>query len=288
MAGSPRSKSKPAPPSVDLFAFLDFRAFLARWFEVRKEHNPSFSHRLFARLAGQKSPSLLLQVIQRKRNLTEPVALSFAQAMKLDEEETSFFLALVELDQAATEESRQEAWAKVSAERRFRAARQLHGDAWNYLASTRIPAIRELAAIPGFQDDPAWVARQMRPTITPAEAKAALDVLYSLGMLVKDESGVVRPTDVTIATPREVGTLAVHSYHRDAASRASRAIGVVDPAERHFLGLTVAIPPELLPGLKEQLNALQARLLDQCDAHTGLKRRVVQINLHLFPLTEDV
>jgi hypothetical protein len=49
----------------------------------------------------------------------------------------------------------------------------------------------------------------------------------------------------------------------------------------------VAIPHELMPVLKEQLNAVQARLLDLCDTAAGLKRRVVQINLHLFPLTED-
>ena len=42
-----------------------------------------------------------------------------------------------------------------------------------------------------------------------------------------------------------------------------------------------------MPQLKAQLNAVQARLLDLCDAHPGLKRRVVQINLHLYPLSED-
>ena len=276
-----------APTHVDLFSYLDYRAFLSAWFDARKAQNARFSHRLFARQAGQKSPSLLLQVIQRKRNLTEQTAVAFAHAMKLDESQISFFLALVELDQATTDEARNQAWTTISAERRFRNARQIEGDAWTYLSSTRLPAIRELASIPAFRDDPKWVASTLRPAIPPAEARAALELLQRLGMLVRDDTGQLRVADVTVATPREVGTLAVHNYHRDATERAREAVGTVAPADRHFLGLTVAIPHELMPVLKEQLNAVQARLLDLCDTAPGLKRRVVQINLHLFPLTED-
>ena len=85
----------------DIYAYLDYRAFLSTWFDARKAQNPRFSHRLFARLAGQKSPSLLLQVIQRKRNLSEVTAPEFARAMKLDPDETSFFFALVAPEHSA-------------------------------------------------------------------------------------------------------------------------------------------------------------------------------------------
>ncbi len=272
---------------VDVFEFLDYRAFLAAWFDARKASNPRFSHRQFARMAGQKSPSLLIQVIQRKRNLTDQTAQAFAAGMKLDEAQTSFFMHLIELDQAESDEARNEAWLRVSAERRFRAARKVEGDAWTYLSSVRHPAVRELASLPGFRDDPKWIAKMMRPHISESEARAALDLLFNLGMLQRDPNGLVKPVEVSVATAREVGTLAVHNYHRESADRAREAVGSVSPSERHFLGLTVAIPPELVPVLKEQLNAVQARLLDLCDSSPGLKRRVVQINLHMFPLTED-
>lgn len=272
----------------DVFAYLDYRAFLAAWFEARKTTNPRFSHRLFARLAGQKSPSLLLQVVQRKRNLTDATARAFAGAMKLDDDRTTFFLALVALDQAETDEARNEAWATISAERRFRAARKIDGDAFRYLSRPELPAIRELASTAGFRDDPAWVAAALRPPIPVDDAAEALGLLQRLGMLVRDGDGRLRPAETSVATPREVGTLAVHNYHREMATRAAQAIDKVAPAERHYLGLTLAIAPELVPVLKEHLNALQARLLDLADASELPRRRVVQLNLHLFPLSEDV
>lgn len=272
----------------DIYAYLDYRAFLSAWFDARKEQNPRFSHRLFARLADQKSPSLLLQVIQRKRNLSEVTAPEFARAMKLDPDETSFFFALVALDQAPSDEARNEAWATLTAEKRFRGARHIEGAAFEYLSHGYLPAIRELAALPGFRADPAWVASVLRPRLTTEQARDALDLLQRLGMLVPGPDGTLRPAEVSLVTPREVGTLAVHNYHRDMALRSQAAIGDTPPDQRHYLGLTLAIPPSLMPVLKEQLNALQTRLLDLADASPDLKRRVVQVNLHLFPLSEDV
>lgn len=272
----------------DVFAYLDHRAFLAAWFEARKAAEPRFSHRRFAEAAGQKSPSLLQEIIQGRRNLTPLTGPAFARAMALDEAQTAFFLALVEFNQAATDELKAQAWERISAERRFRDARHLEGDAYEYLSKGLLPLVRELAALPGFREDPAWIASVVRPRASEAEVRAALGTLERLGLLVRDEAGLLRPTDASVVTPREVGTLAVHNYHRDMAARSQAAVGTVAPGERHFLGLTVAIPPELMPVLKERLNALQATLLDLCDSSTDLKRRVVQVNLHLFPLSEDL
>ncbi len=272
-----------APP--DIFGFLDYRAFLEAWFDDRKARNPRFSHRLFARMAGQRSPSLLLSVIRRRRNLTPATAAAFAEAMRMDAGETSFFRALVDLDQAADDDARDEAWARIRAERRFRQARRVEGAAWSYLSSTLLPALRELVTLADFQEDPAWIGGKLRPPLRPDEAAEALDALFAIGMLSRDGSGRLIQTEASVVTPPEVGTLAVHAYHRDAAARARDAVRV-PPDQRHLLGLTVAIPESLLPELKAQLNAVQARLLDLCDSAEGPRTRVMQLNLHLFPLTE--
>ena len=69
MSESPSGPTPPERPSV--FASLDHRQYLADWFAWKKEANPRFSHRAFARMAGQKSPSLALSVIAGRRNLTD-------------------------------------------------------------------------------------------------------------------------------------------------------------------------------------------------------------------------
>jgi len=272
-----------APPKVD--DYLDYRAFLRDWFDARKTANPRFSHRLFARLASQKSPSLLLHVVDGRRNLTSSTREAFAKAMKLTAREGRVFADLVALDQAETDAERAEAWQRIRADRRFRGARRIEGEAFDCLSHWYYTAIHELANRRDFRAEPAWIARQLRPQITTDEARRALEALVSLGLLVQGEDGHHTTADASLTTPHQVTGLAVHNYHRDMSRRAHDAVTDFSAEERHMLGLTVSIPARLVPELKAELNAVQARLLDLCDAADGPAEQVFQLNLQLFPLS---
>lgn len=278
----PNQVSTPAP---DLFATLDYRGYLAAWFSWKKSNNPRFSHRMFARLAGQKSPSLLKAVIDGQRNLTPATLRSFADAMKLSGSQRAFFADLVALDQSDSDDERNAAWTRISATRRFREARTIDGEAFRFLSHWYYVAVYELVKRADFEEDPTWVARTLRPRLTVSEAKRALSELQSLGLLVRTEAGRLVQSDASVVTPQEVEGLAVHNYHRGMIGLAADAVTAFSPTERHLLGVTIAVPESLLPLLKQELNTLQARLLDLCDAAEGPPERVVQLNLQLFPLS---
>lgn len=283
------SRSERALPDglPTVFDHLDFRAFLAEWFAAKKASNPRFSHRMFARLAGQRSPSLLHHVMEGTRNLTPATTESFARAMKLGAGEAEFFGLLVALGQAETDTERNEAWERIAATRRFREARRIEGAGFEYLSSWYYPAIRELAHRGDFVDDPDWIARTLRPRITPARARRALEAMLGLGLLVRADDGRVRPADASVVTPHEVEGLAVHNYHHGMLERAREAIDAFDPTERHFGAVTVAVPDALVPRLKQEIAAFQERLLNLCDTAAEPKDRVYQLNLQLFPLSES-
>ncbi len=274
-------------PLPDLFSYLSYREYLSDWFDARKRTDPRYSHRLFTRRAGVRSPSLLSEVIAGKRNLTARTTEGFIRALGLTHQEAAFFQDLVAFDQAKTHEAKNEAWEGIAACRRFKSARPIEGASVTYLSHWHYPAIRELALRRDFRNDPAWVARQLQPRITEASARAALATLMELGMLVED-AGVVRPAEVSLATPHQVAGLAAHNYHLQMLERASEAITTVHPRERHLLGVTVAIPEDLVPQLKAELNAFQQRLLHLCDAHVERAERVFQLNLQLVPLSRSL
>jgi uncharacterized protein (TIGR02147 family) len=268
----------------DIFTYLDYRKFLRDWFNAKKTGNPRFSHRAFARRARQASPSLLLHVIEGQRNLTPATTEAFTSAMALAGEEAEFFAALVAFEQAETLDDRNKAWERVRATRRFREARRLDSEAVEYLSHWYYPAIRELAACPGFRADPDWIASQMMPRITAAQARKALDVLRSLGLLVAEGDTLV-PADASVVTPHEVIGLAGVNYHLGMIDRARDALQSVPHLERHYCAVTVAIPTGLVPRLKRELDAFQERVLDLCDGTDLPRERVYQVNLQLVPLT---
>lgn len=263
---------------------LDYRRFLSEWFRAKKVANPKFSHRLFARRCGIKNPSLLHHVIERRRNLTDQTVAAFVQGLGLRAREADFFRWLVELDQASHPDARNRAWEQISATRRFREARRIEHDAFEYLSNWAFPAIRELAHRSDFRADPAWIGRQLLPPITTTEARKALDVLRRLGLLVEHD-GTLVPTDASVATAPEVSRLAVATYYQGVMARAAESIERFVGTERHLISVTVGVPESLMPTLKAEANAFLERMMHLCDASTDDTDRVMQMNLQLFPLT---
>jgi uncharacterized protein (TIGR02147 family) len=266
------------------YAYLDYRRYLADWFQAKKESNPRFSHRLFARLAGQKNPSLLHHVIEGRRNLTRETTDSFVKGLGLRAGEAQFFRLLVELDQAKHADERNLAWEQISATRRFREARPIDREAFDYLSSWTLPAIRELARRSDFRADPAWVGDQLRPRIPAAEARRAIETLKGLGLLVEVDGGLVA-TESSVATSPEIERLAVLNYYRGVMERATEAIERFPGTERHLISVTVGVPESLLPTLKAEANAFLERMMHLCDASSEDTDRIMQMNVQIFPLT---
>ena len=271
-------------PDLDVFAYVDYREFLDAWFTAQKNVDSRFSHRHFARKAGVRSPSLLKEVIAGRRNLTPTTLEGFVQACRLKGEAAQFFRALVQFDQSETDEDRREAWVIIAASRRFRSAQPIEGAMMEYLTHWYIPATRELALCGDLEDDPSALSKRLFPSISVAEAKAALSTLKQLGMLV-EEGGFLVAKDVSVATPHQLVAFGVRRYHTEMLTRAIDSLVAVPQEERHVLGLTVAIPQSLMPTLKAELDAVQERLLHICDEQAQGADRVYQVNLNLIPLS---
>jgi uncharacterized protein (TIGR02147 family) len=277
------AKSKPQLPNVT--DYLDFRVFLQDWFEAKKRFNSRYSHRVFVRMAGKKSPSLLKEVIEGKRKLSSGAMGGFVKALGLNGAEESYFSDLVALEQEKDVGLREKAWLRLSAKRRFSDATRLEGVSYAYLAHWYCPAIRELASSEKFRADPKWIAKQLRPPIPAALAKQALKTIVDLGLVKINEDGSAEVLEGSLVTPHEVAHMAAGAYHRQMLSLAVESVGRFGPEERHLQGVTVCVSPELIPKLKMELDAFQERILDLCDSAEGDPTQAFQLSLSLFPLS---
>ncbi len=266
----------------DIFAYVDYRQYLRDYYDAAKANLPSFSYRYFARIAGISSPSFLRHVMRNERNLDEKVD-NFAKGLGLNEEEHRFFALLVDFDQAATPEAKNEAFEAVAATRRFRQARRLESEMFEYLSHWYYPAIREMAARTDFKNDPEWVATQLLPAIEPSEAKRALETLVELGFL-ELENGEIHRGEPTIATHHEVRSLAIANYHRQMLARAGESIERVPRPMRDLGAMTACVSLETLEEIKSRIHTFRELILELCDADP-VHEVVIQFNSQLFPLS---
>lgn len=269
---------------VHIFEFLDYRAFLREFYRDQKEQGRPFSFRAFARRAGTRSYNYLQLVMKGERDLSPKMATQFARGCGLDSTESEYFCELVAFCQAKTADERNRAYERITRFRPFRAAHRLEPAQAAYHECWYIPAIRELVALPEFQDDPKWIANALRPAISVVQAKAALTTLCDLGLLVRDKNGGVRQADALVTTG--VGPHGHHivNYHRAMITQALRALDEVPREARDISSVTLSIGEGSLPSIKQRIAEFRKELLQMAEDFAPAER-VVQLNIQLFPLS---
>lgn len=268
---------------IDVFDYLDYRAFLGDAYLDLKANQRGFSYRWFARRAGMSSPNFLKLVIDGKRNLSPASAGSFAEALGLAERETEFFANLVLFDQAESAADKNKYFESIGRFRKHTRVRKLERDTFDYLSHWYYPAIRELVGCKGFNENPDWIAETLVPRISTRQAQKAIEVLLALGVLERDECGALVQGDALLSTGAEVRSLGVGNFHRQMMARAADSIESIDRSEREISGLTVALSEKSFALFKDRIQKLRAELLD-LSSHEDQADRVVQFNFQAFPL----
>jgi uncharacterized protein (TIGR02147 family) len=266
-----------------VFDYLDYRGFLRDHYLFYKGRGRGFSYRSFSRRAGLRSPNYLKLVIDGERSLSSEMAGRFASACGLEGESATYFLDLVAFNQAATSVDRNAAYERLGTFKRYRQAHRLEMAQAAYHSTWYVPAIRELAAREDFEADPAWVAARMRPPISAADAKRALDTLFELGLLVK-ERGRVRQGEPLVTTGSQTIWLHIGNYHRVMMERAAASIDELTAAQRDISSLTLCLGDDGLRRLKERIARFRRELLELSELEKD-PREVYQVNFQLFPLT---
>jgi uncharacterized protein (TIGR02147 family) len=282
-----RKRSKPRrSPTVSVYDFLDYRAFLKAHYDSKKKTSRNFSHRMFSKLAGFRSPNHLKLIMDGQRNLGLDSIPRVAAAVGLEGREVEFFADLVSFDQALNLLEKNRALQAIASSRRFRAARRIDGDLLVYLTHWYNAAIRELAAHPDFSEDPQWIAARLRPRITPTEAAQAMELLLSLGLLARDpDTGRVERGEPTLTTEHEVRSIGAAAFHHQMILRAAESIDTVSSMFRDLAALTVCVRPEVAAQVRESIHRFREQITELCDADAR-GDVVYQLNIQWFPLSD--
>lgn len=284
MSDAPEQPERPDPRAFD-----DHRVYLRAMIEHLRDVEPRFSYRWFARRAGFSSPNFLKLVADGERNMSADSIDRFARGLGLDAREQHAFEALVRLGIASTDAERRR-WYEVLREARGRAAvDRLRADAFDLYARWFVVVVRELMGLDGYQDDPAWVARTVRPPLTRREAQDAREILLRLGLVQADDAGRVRPVDRKISTGGEVHSLAVRTFHRAMLGLAERALDEVPRDRRAISALTVPLTAEQYETVRVRIERFRRTLLEELDeASTDASVAVYQLQFALFPVSREV
>lgn len=278
-----------AMQSISLY--LDYRQFLKDFYAEQKRLNPRYSHRLFARKAGLSSTGFFSEVIAGKRRLTQAAALRFSRALRLNAQDQACFECLVAFNQAKTMEERNHHYARLMGMRGTKVD-IVGGERYEFYRHWSYAAVRELIncrAVRGTRkEDFAALGQSLRPAVSAARARRAVELLLRLGFIVRDGNGLLRQAAPVISTgdlsDAAPSTLDVDNFQMAMLDLARKALDAMPRGQRDFSTLTLSLSAAGAASAKAEIAALRKRLLALAEKDAGADR-VQQFNFQSFPLS---
>ncbi len=268
-----------------IFEYDNYRTYLRDVYQYQKKLTGRFSYRYFALKGGFRSPNFLKLVIEGKRNLSQDSIQRFVQALRLKKDEAEFFRTLVHFNQAKTLDEKNFCAEQLMRFKPFRKGKPLRKDQFDYYSKWYHVPIREMTVLKGFSEDPAWIAKVLRPQIAPLQARKAIELLINLDLLRRDATGRLCQTDSLITTGDEVTSASVGQYHREMIRKGEEAIDRFPASRRDISSVTVALSEKGFKEIKQAIQRFRKELLAMADRDED-PEAVYQINVQLFPLTK--
>lgn len=271
---------------VNIYEYMDYRQYLRDRYKEKGKASKSMSLRSFSKAAGLSSWNYLKLIMDGKRNLTSKTIEKFAKALKLSKRDEDFFEVLVFMNQSTDPEEKNRLFAELMTFKRFQSIHKLEFEAYQLLSKWYIAATHELVSLPGFKNDPEWIASHLSPKIKTSEAAEAMKVLKDMGLIEIDQkTGKVLHTKGRLTTPSEVAGMAVFNFHKDILRLALEAVRFKPPKTRDVSGITISLSKEQFETARDMIRDFRRKL----HAKLAVDEKgdaVYQINFQIFPLSE--
>lgn len=270
-----------------IYKYLDYRQFLADYYNEKKSTTRYFSHRHFAGKAGVKSPVFFKQVIENKRNLTDAMIAKFSIALELNKKETVFFRNLVHFNQAKTPDEKQGYYCYLLTMMDCVDEQKLTADQYLYYSKWYNSVIRELICLFDFKDDYSRIADMVKPSIRPSEVKESISLLLRLNLVKKEKNGIYLQTNKAITGGSDIVSIARRSFNSAMIALAKDANETVPVDKRNISCITMGVSRACYDVLLVELDAFKKRVISIVNKDEN-STQVYQMNFQLFPLSGEV
>jgi uncharacterized protein (TIGR02147 family) len=268
--------------TITIYDYLDYREFLRALFAAKKAEDARFSHRSLAQHLGIKAPGHMLFVMQRKRNLSEELALRLSKYLKLKKPEIAYFLNLIKFNDARASHEKQYAFEQLQSVRR-RGTSIVSPERYSFYEKWYYSAIRASLDVTPFSDDYRALGRSIKPSVTAQEAKESVALLARLGFIKRDARGFFHPSEPTISTGDAWQSAAITHLHRQFIALGGESLDRFPKGERDVSCLTVTLSPASLEKVRERIKSARAEILEIAASEPAADR-VMQCNFQVFPL----
>jgi uncharacterized protein (TIGR02147 family) len=268
---------------VNIFAYTDFRKYLADYYQARKKAEAKFSHRFIQEKVGASSAGWFADVLKGRTNLAGNHIVRLAKLMLLKPTETDYFESMVQFGQAGSLEERNRYFHKMLAFKEVRAD-MVGMDRLEFYSKWYHGAIRELLFFHPFRGDYAELARKLSPPIRQSEARESVALLERLGMVEPNAIGGYKSKDAVLKKDSSFPSVVMANFLKANMELAIEALDRYSKEERDVSALTISLSEQAFAQVRDDVRALRKKILAMTEVDTA-PTKVYQCNFQFFPVS---
>lgn len=273
---------------LSVFTFLDYRDFLSAFYSLKKRTEYGFTYAKFSKLAGIKSPNYLKLIKEKKRNLTDKNIFKFANALKLNDNETQYFEHLVRYNQGETTESKLHHYRKLQYLLRnqeitpgnIRQSEQLFESFATFIIYEAIRMKNGKASIE-------WVQKNLNFYIPKSELKNIFKSLEDNQLITSKGDNLWKTEEFFLNVDREQENVLLADWHLSLIDQAKEAISTFDFDKRDMNAHTAVLDKEQFKDFCKEYHSLTNNLIKKYESLANNPATVVQICNQVFLALEE-
>lgn len=265
-----------------VFEYLDYRSYLKDFYEERKEKQGFFSYRYFGDKVGIDA-SYLLKIVLKSRHLSEKTIRSVSSFCGHSESETEYFHTLVHFAKAKTNQESKLHFEKLLSIRYVK-SRRLFEQQYEYFRTWYHPVVRSVIEYFDFRGDFDLLGRQLSPPISAKEARASVQLLEQLDLIIKGENGRYQLTETAVTTGEEWRSAAITAFQEQTIRLSLEALDRYDKTERDISTITMNISAAEFKEISNRITDFRRSIISFVNEGSD-PDRTYQLNMQLFPLT---
>jgi uncharacterized protein (TIGR02147 family) len=267
----------------DIFAYSDYRAYLAEYFRARSARDRAFSQAYICRKLGlPNSRSFFADVIRGRKPLTPSKTEAMIALLELEEDQAAHFRTLVLHNQSALPSEKGYHLERLVASSRSPAA-ALDRKSFEYYRTWYHGTVRALLDVLDIDKDPSPLAARIVPAVPLPRIRQSLALLKKLGLIRRNEAGFWKPSEQSIHSGSYLQDEIVKQYQIQCLDIAKAAIAAPDGPPRNISTLTLSVSDKAYRRIEQKLQEFKSEIRALVAADRARPERVYQLNVHLFP-----
>ncbi|MGZ3789246.1 MAG: TIGR02147 family protein [Bacteriovorax sp.] len=274
---------------MTIFEFIDPIEYVNRQFSLKKELNPSFSLRSYAKLLGYENPSLISSVLKGERKLSSELAEKIASQLNLTPSEQKYFqlLILIKYAKNPSEKMMYKDLLESTRPDIIKSEFSVSVDSFRFIADWYHTAILEMIELKDFRYDLGAIARKLGRGLNRELVEAAVMRLVRLGLVEESKTKrFLKRKEGSFVVDKNIPSDAIKKYHDQFIQFARMAIFDQPIDERDIRSSTITIKKKNYKQAQDILKKAHNDLLELSCKGDG--EEVYQVCTQFFRLTTDV